>query len=50
MEHAQPATQKPAPMPAGHTANSLAKLQIIPSGAAVGAEVRGIDLSQPIPG
>ncbi len=49
MEHAQPATPKPAPSPAGHTTNSLAKLQIIPTGAAVGAEVRGIDLSQPIP-
>lgn len=32
--------------PAG---NSLARLEIVPSGAAVGAEVRGIDLSQPIP-
>ena len=49
MEHAQPAAAKSASTPVGHTANSLAKLQIVPSGAAVGAEVRGIDLSQPIP-
>jgi len=30
-------------------ANTLDRLEIVPSGKAVGAEVRGIDLSQPIP-
>lgn len=29
--------------------NSLAALKIVPSGKAVGAEIRGVDLSQPIP-
>lgn len=37
-------TARPAGAP-----NSLAALDIIPTGKAVGAEVRGIDLSQPIP-
>jgi len=31
------------------SANSLSSLEIIPTGKAVGAEVRGIDLSKPIP-
>lgn len=34
---------------AGATPNRLASLAIVPTGAAVGAEVRGIDLSQPVP-
>ena len=34
---------------ANRAGNSLARLEIVPSGAATGAEVRGIDLSQPIP-
>ena len=29
--------------------NAVANLQVVPSGAAVGAEIRGIDLSQPVP-
>jgi len=45
MQHAtpEPATQS------GATANSLATMKIVPSGAAVGAEVQGVDLSQPVP-
>ena len=35
-----------APRPA---ANTLRTLEIIPTGAATGAEVRGVDLSQPVP-
>jgi len=31
------------------SANSLSSLEIIPTGKAVGAEVRGVDLSKPIP-
>jgi taurine dioxygenase len=49
MENAQPTQTKSAAVKGGHTANSLAALKIIPSGKGVGAEVRGIDLSQPIP-
>ena len=29
--------------------NTLASFQVVPSGAAVGAEIRGVDLSQPVP-
>ena len=29
--------------------NSLATFQVVPSGAAVGAEIRGVDLSVPVP-
>ncbi|HEX3864689.1 MAG TPA: TauD/TfdA family dioxygenase [Stellaceae bacterium] len=29
--------------------NTLAKLKIVPTGRAVGAEIRGVDLSQPVP-
>ena len=29
--------------------NAVENLQVVPSGAAVGAEIRGIDLSQPVP-
>ena len=32
-----------------HPANSPEQVQVIPSGAALGAEIRGIDLSQPVP-
>jgi len=49
MEQAQQSATATAAPGAGHTPNSLARLEIVPSGAAVGAEVRGIDLSQPIP-
>ncbi len=33
----------------GATSNTVAALKIVPTGAAVGAEVRGLDLSQPVP-
>jgi taurine dioxygenase len=47
MANAQEAvTQSASKTPVG---NSLAALEIVPTGAAVGAEVRGVDLSQPIP-
>lgn len=49
MANVQESATKSAPPKAGRTANGLAALQIVPSGAAVGAEVRGIDLSRPIP-
>lgn len=49
MANVQESAPKSAPPKAGRTANGLAALQIVPSGAAVGAEVRGIDLSRPIP-
>jgi taurine dioxygenase len=49
MENAQPTQTKSAAPKGGHTANSLAALKIIPTGKGVGAEVRGIDLSQPVP-
>ena len=29
--------------------NTMAAFEVVPSGAAVGAEIRGIDLSQPVP-
>ncbi len=29
--------------------NSPEQVQVVPSGAALGAEIRGVDLSQPIP-
>jgi alpha-ketoglutarate-dependent taurine dioxygenase len=48
MEHVQQSTPATA-SPAGKAVNSLATLEIVPSGAAVGAEVRGVDLSQPVP-
>lgn len=32
-----------------HRVNSPEQLQVIPSGNAVGAEIRGVDLSQPVP-
>lgn len=48
MEQMQHATSDPVTR-TGTTPNSLASLEIVPSGAAVGAEVRGIDLSQPVP-
>jgi hypothetical protein len=30
-------------------ANTLSRLEIVPTGKAVGAEIRGLDLSQPVP-
>jgi alpha-ketoglutarate-dependent taurine dioxygenase len=48
METAQQSTPGSAAS-AGEAANSLATLEIVPTGAAVGAEVRGIDLSKPVP-
>ena len=48
-----PATQTDASSEtpnAGISGNSIASLEIIPTGAAVGAEIRGIDLSRPLPG
>jgi taurine dioxygenase len=35
--------------PARKRANSLAGLKIVPTGKGVGAEIRGVDLSQPVP-
>lgn len=32
-----------------HPVNSPEQVQVIPSGAALGAEIRGVDLSQPVP-
>jgi taurine dioxygenase len=49
MENAQPTQTKSGAAKAGRTVNSLAALKIIPTGKGVGAEVRGIDLSQPVP-
>jgi taurine dioxygenase len=49
MENAQHAAATSSATKARPAANSLAALQIIPTGAAVGAEVRGIDLALPIP-
>lgn len=49
MTNVQESTAKSAPSKAGRAVNSLTALNIVPSGAAVGAEVRRIDLSQPIP-
>jgi taurine dioxygenase len=49
MENAQPTQTRSAAAKGGHTANSLAALKIIPTGKGVGAEVCGIDLSQPVP-
>jgi alpha-ketoglutarate-dependent taurine dioxygenase len=48
MEHVQQSTPASASS-AGQAVNSLATLEIVPSCAAVGAEVRGVDLSQPVP-
>jgi alpha-ketoglutarate-dependent taurine dioxygenase len=48
MEHVQQSAPASASS-AGQAVNSLATLEIVPSGAAVGAEVRGVDLSQPVP-
>ena len=31
------------------SANTLASFKVVPSGAAVGAEIRGVDLAQPVP-
>lgn len=49
MEITQQAQSSTAANRPGPVANTLLGLQIVPTGAAVGAEVRGVDLSQPIP-
>ena len=41
--HHDKARARPAP------ANTLAAFEVVPSGAAVGAEIRGVDFSQPVP-
>lgn len=49
MEHPRSSAAAAAAKKPGLPANTLATLEIVPTGAAVGAEVRGIDLSLPIP-
>jgi taurine dioxygenase len=49
MEHTQQARSNPAAAGREPAANTLLSLEIVPTGAAVGAEVRGVDLSQPVP-
>ena len=49
MEHAQQTRSAAIGLDTGSTHNTLRVLEIVPTGAAVGAEVRGIDLSQPVP-
>ncbi len=50
MTQAQQAETKSASPNSNAAVNTIAALEILPSGAAVGAEIRGIDLSKPIPG
>ncbi len=45
----QPSAQTTASPARSHAANTLATLKIVPTGAAVGAEIQGMDLSLPIP-
>ena len=33
----------------GAPVNTLAALEVVPTGAALGAEIRGLDLSRPVP-
>ena len=33
----------------GGTANTLASFRVVPTGAALGAEIRGVDFSLPVP-
>lgn len=40
LAHTRPSTARP---------NTLAALEVVPAGRAVGAEIRGVDLSQPVP-
>jgi taurine dioxygenase len=49
MANAQEAVTKSGSKKSAGKANSLAALEIVPTGAAVGAEARGIDLSLPLP-
>jgi taurine dioxygenase len=48
MEHAAHPRATPRPASAGQ-ANSLAALRVIPTGAALGAEIQGVDFSLPVP-
>ena len=50
MENTQRAAAAPVVPRTRPTASTLLTLEIVPTGAAVGAEVRGVDLSQPVPG
>ncbi|HUF80896.1 MAG TPA: TauD/TfdA family dioxygenase [Burkholderiales bacterium] len=43
------ATSRPAPRSTAEGCNSLAALRVVPSGAALGAEIRGVDFSLPVP-
>jgi taurine dioxygenase len=47
MEQAAHTRSSPRPAPTG--ANSLAAFRVVPSGAAVGAEIQGVDFSLPVP-
>ena len=45
----QATIQAASPAPRASTANTLAAFKVVPTGAAVGAEIHGMDLSLPIP-
>ena len=45
----QATIQAASPAPRAGTANTLAAFKVVPTGAAVGAEIHGMDLSLPIP-
>lgn len=42
-------TRRDAASSGGPRGNQLSSLEIVPTGAALGAEIRGLDLSQPVP-
>jgi hypothetical protein len=48
MRHVSP-DHRPARAPAPGTANTLAAFRAVPSGAALGAEIQGVDFALPVP-
>jgi taurine dioxygenase len=47
MQHVTESSARPQNAPA--SVNTLARFEVVPSGAALAAEVRGVDFSQPVP-